>query len=365
MQANNLASSLSELCLRYPEPLGVHPQVTYESAVQMLVKAYQLAVNVPFQWSYIDRPQDGSLYMVFLLPQQRGFPNDGIRYQDQENRYSIPAGSGRELEICEIKFGFIPDSSDTTAYRLRRRFRLIKGGNPQLILVHYSAYQQMPIIPAIRSQPVRSYPLRPVNEPAMYVVGEKMGQKVFLPQQQHGAHPTQIPHVASGMPGMGGMGGGMQHQASMLAHQNREMEALERRQARERTTGMPGHSQHPQVHDDDSGDEYDHISTRSLALARYKRNHDYMNEVFMHAAFGDKKPKEPQNPYACFEESEIKEKVMKLEKEIEELKTKAAEREAMRRQANAAASDITNGGESGLGDVSMESIDRTPVEVVS
>ena len=106
--------------------------------------------------------------------------------------------------------------------------------------------------------------------------------------------------------------------------------------------------QHTAVHDDDSGgrlpyclgvarahmssaDEYDHISTRSLALARYKRNHEYMNEVFMHAAFGkchnitlqyeppstvftpgDKKPKDPQDPYAIFNEDEIKEKTVRI-----------------------------------------------------
>ncbi len=33
-------------------------------------------------------------------------------------------------------------------------------------------------------------------------------------------------------------------------------------------------------------DEYDHITTRSLALSRFKRNHDYMHEVFLHAAYG-------------------------------------------------------------------------------
>lgn len=33
-------------------------------------------------------------------------------------------------------------------------------------------------------------------------------------------------------------------------------------------------------------DEMDGISTRTLALTRYKRNHDLMNEVFVHAAFG-------------------------------------------------------------------------------
>lgn len=291
------------------------------------------------------------------MVQQRTFPNDGIRYQEQENRYTIPAGGGRELEVCEIKYGFIPDSTDTAAYRVRRRFRLVRGGSPQLYLVHYFAGQSMPIIPTLRGQPVRQYPLRPVNEPAMFVLGEKTGQKVMPPQRaMQAGHPAQAMGAPAGMPGMVGMGGGMQHQAAMLAHQNREMEALERRQVRERATGMPGHAQ-AAAHDDDSGDEYDHVSTRSLALARYKRNHDYMNEVFMYAAFGDKKPKEPENPYSCFNEDEMKEQIAKLEKEVEELTAKSEERRAAARQR-----ERTETGESG-GDVSMASFGSAPAEV--
>ncbi len=33
-------------------------------------------------------------------------------------------------------------------------------------------------------------------------------------------------------------------------------------------------------------DESETISTRTLALTRYRRNHEFMNEVFMYAAFG-------------------------------------------------------------------------------
>lgn len=46
------------------------------------------------------------------------------------------------MEVIESKFGFVPDQ-DTFAYRVRRRFRLSKGGNQQLMLVHYSSGQQM------------------------------------------------------------------------------------------------------------------------------------------------------------------------------------------------------------------------------
>ena len=83
------------MVLKYPEQLGLHPQLSYEMALQYLIKAHHLAAQVPFQFGYIDKPQEGSLFMVFVLPQQRMFPNDGIRYQEQEQRYIIPAGANR------------------------------------------------------------------------------------------------------------------------------------------------------------------------------------------------------------------------------------------------------------------------------
>lgn len=38
----------------------------------------------------------------------------------------------------EIKYGFVPNTQETTAWRLRRRYRLIKGGDPRITLVHYT-----------------------------------------------------------------------------------------------------------------------------------------------------------------------------------------------------------------------------------
>ena len=131
---------------------------------------------------------------------------------------------------------------------------MLKGGHPQLVLIHYSRGQSsgesftrisgalsnyviQAIIPALMGQPMRAYPLRQINEPRMYVLGEKAGQKIYTQQQQHAT-----PH-AQGMPGMQGIGqvpANMQHQAALLAAKNRDMESLERRQARERGAGMAG-----------------------------------------------------------------------------------------------------------------------------
>jgi hypothetical protein len=52
------------------------------------------------------------------------------------------AGCLQEMEIGEVKFGFIPNSQDQQAWRFRRRYRLIKGTPcPQLVLVHYTRGQ--------------------------------------------------------------------------------------------------------------------------------------------------------------------------------------------------------------------------------
>jgi hypothetical protein len=142
---------------------------------------------------------DGTVLLLYLPPNSP-YPNDGIRWQDNEIKVIIPAGprvripflfpplssnpsshqlSKQELEVCELKFGFVPSSGENTASRLRRRYRLLKGGNPQLVLIHYTRGQGMMVPPAMANQPVRVYPLRAINEPGVYVAGEKQGQKVF------------------------------------------------------------------------------------------------------------------------------------------------------------------------------------------
>ncbi|KAI6028022.1 hypothetical protein BKA83DRAFT_4237420 [Pisolithus microcarpus] len=119
------------------------------------------------------------------------FPNDGIRYQDQETRLVIPV-SNREMEISETKYGFVPNSQDTTAWRVRRRYRLHRGGHPQLVLVHYARGPAIQIIPSLLTSPVRQYPLRQITEPSVHIMGGKMGQKVY-PSGSAPPPPPQAP----------------------------------------------------------------------------------------------------------------------------------------------------------------------------
>ncbi|EMD39494.1 hypothetical protein CERSUDRAFT_111802 [Gelatoporia subvermispora B] len=346
------------LCLQYPENLPLHATLSQEMALSMLLRATQLAQHTPFVWRYIDKPADGQLFLIFAMP-SAPFPADGIRYQDQEQRYVLPAASGRELEVLEVRHGFIPGSPDPAAYRARRRYRLSKGGHPQLVLIHYSRGQAIPIIPAMNT-PVRSYPLMPHDEPPVFVMGPKMGQKAY--PNAGGAGPIPIPPQDRQPPMQPpiGMGGGMGPGAgatpqALLAAQNHNMEALERR-SRERSGSMG--TRQPQtrvIEEEDDADETDLISTRSLALARYRRNHEFMNEVFMYAAFGKQHPlPERPPPYSIFKQSDLDDKVAKLTAEVEELKAKSASRRAARETAEAVEA----------ADVSMESLGTTLSEDV-
>jgi hypothetical protein len=49
------------LCLRFPENITPQREVTYESAVNMLLRGAAMAPNVPFSWSFVDKPSGPSL----------------------------------------------------------------------------------------------------------------------------------------------------------------------------------------------------------------------------------------------------------------------------------------------------------------
>jgi len=85
--------------------------------------------------------------------------------------------------------------------------------------------------------------LRQHNEQAVFVLGERQGQRV-PPAGPVGGMPPNVVGVGAGI-GLGvgvGVGvGGRPDAQAMLAQQNREMEALERRNQRERSASMnPG-----------------------------------------------------------------------------------------------------------------------------
>lgn len=79
---------------------------------------------------------------------------------------------------------------------------------------------------------------------------------------------------------------------------------------------------------DVDGLEKEMISTRTLALTRFQRNHEFMDEVFMQAALGlstslvhlselilgnpgDKHPPKRKSPWSIFDASELESKAVR------------------------------------------------------
>ena len=152
-------------------------------------------------------------------------------------------GSSQELIKSRTAFGgdtdcrrvVIPNLSSSTILVASPTVRQICFPLTSRIPTHLARLAA--IMPAM-NQPARNYPLRPVNEPAIYVMGERQGQKVY--PNAGGPGPVPIPPAGDrpgmnyGMPGMGMPG----NQQAMLAHQNSSMEALERRGQRDRGQSM-------------------------------------------------------------------------------------------------------------------------------
>ena len=123
----------------------------------------------------------------------------------------------------ESKAGFVP-GGDQVAWRVRRLYRLLKGGHPSMGLLHYSRGPVAQIPPQYMNQPVRSYPLRESGEPPIFVVGENIGKKVYP-----GPPPSATNSILQGQMA----GHGQQAQLAAVALQNAAMgQQMDRRRDR-------------------------------------------------------------------------------------------------------------------------------------
>lgn len=101
---------------------------------------------------------EGEIHAIFQYEKLPPFTVDGLRYLERESEYfislgpyvswrhfcvlfslmSLPLRCDKELCIQETKFGFVPNSGETHASRVRRKIRFSKGGVSTVMLVHYS-----------------------------------------------------------------------------------------------------------------------------------------------------------------------------------------------------------------------------------
>ncbi|CAE6436485.1 unnamed protein product [Rhizoctonia solani] len=262
--------------LRCTHHFAARPSLTFEEAIQFL---HQLCsgpgANLTYSWQFIDKPSEGDICVYFQVSAPTPLI-DGIHYLDNETTYR----PSQELEVQEVRFGFIPGIGEKEAGRVRKRYRLVHGGHPSIVLVHYTKGPAKPLPPTM-NVPIRNYPLPIINEPPMYVVGEKSGQRVMAPN------------------------------AVQLANQQQQLDALA---ASRRHAGMQ-----PQARkqDDDSDEESNRVSTRALAVTRFKRNHELLAEIFAVNAAANVKA--VPSPYEKTDKAELEAKFASYHFTIPEL----------------------------------------------
>jgi len=70
-----------------------YPNLPVGSISEFLFQAIGLSTHIPFQWSFVDAPAPGSLFFVWMTPQDFASPpTDGYQYLDPESVLHLPVG---------------------------------------------------------------------------------------------------------------------------------------------------------------------------------------------------------------------------------------------------------------------------------
>lgn len=260
-------------------------------ASKWLMNAPKIARDTaPFFWTYLDAPADGSI-MLTWQPLQRldtNFATDGYIWPYPETYYQQDLGNGLVLEMFFQRVGY--RQGEQFAQHARKRFRLVPKQpqvpgapqvDPSLWIVQYGPNSAQDRVP------VNMIPIDPRTHNLMQARmqlqrGGQIARKEFMladrlnwptinppregrghPMMAQQAHPRTIPQQMAYPP----QPPVPNKRARTTAHQNQQM--------------MSAAPFIPYDDEDDThqGDVFDHMSPRDVSMARYTRNHEWMEEV--------------------------------------------------------------------------------------
>ncbi|KAJ4396846.1 hypothetical protein N0V93_001068 [Gnomoniopsis smithogilvyi] len=275
---------------RYPERthLSLQDQQSTTFLVNMLVNAPKIARDTaPFFWTYLDCPRDGQIMLTWQPLQRLGtnFASDGYIWPGPDEFQRLDLKNGLVLESFSQRIGYRP--GEEVAAHARTRFRLVPANNAQpspntpqvdatLWLVHYGPSQQV--------MPVQMLPIPApmhgiMNARSTLQRGGQIPRKEFMLADRTNWPTIHPPQLARGHPMMVQPGNARNVPQSM---------AYSTPSKRSRTAA------HTQPHmvpapapfiafdeeeDTSAGDMFDHMTPRELSMARYTRNHEWMEEV--------------------------------------------------------------------------------------
>lgn len=116
------AQAAEGLCLKFPNELGIHREITLEQAVLMLGRATTMAATMPFQWGFIDQPKG----MPFIhLDLEMVSDLTATTQRARSTSYSSPARHPSRTMAC----AFWRRSRNGTCLRLEVRYAFFSPPN--------------------------------------------------------------------------------------------------------------------------------------------------------------------------------------------------------------------------------------------
>ncbi|KAH9891400.1 DUF1750-domain-containing protein [Xylariomycetidae sp. FL2044] len=271
-------------------------RIDFNEVTAWLMAAPKIARDTaPFYWSYIERPENGTIFLTWQPLQQMNtmFASDGYMWPPQEQYFQHEVGNGVILEMYYHKAGYA--YGEPIATHSRRRFRLVPSTahnpnapqvDPGLWIVHYGPIDNNERIP---TQMIPRDP-RDQNVMSARAYLQRCGQisrkefilsdRVNWPQISWPREPSRQPMYAAarGVP-----------QAMAYPPHAPSVGGPPSKRAR---TGQASHGQMASlaaipppdsVYDDDEdtsrGDLFDHMTPRDVSLSRYRQNHEWMEEI--------------------------------------------------------------------------------------
>lgn len=270
---------------RFPLLPSVHP----EKAAEWLISAPKIARDQSsFYWTYLDRPTDGTVFLVWQAGPE--YPSDGYVWARPEVGQLHQVSGGYSIEVFSQKPGYGPGEAVAThcRYRYRLRQSTIPGQPPpdqHLWIVHYRSVESNERVPS-QAIPVDMH-IQNIMQTRSYLqsIGQVERKEFMLHDRAN--WPTigfPTPNQRRSAP----MYGGPQHQPRIPQSQAYPAQhpTAGPPAKRPRTQGVPPNSSAggSAAHDDDEedtsrGDLYDHTLPRDISIIRYKRNHEWMEEI--------------------------------------------------------------------------------------
>ncbi|KAL7752609.1 hypothetical protein RI367_002143 [Sorochytrium milnesiophthora] len=242
----------------------VKQTVPPEKVLECLYTTNSMLASITFGYATVDKPPHG-FTMYFLAMSQDEPPPDGYIWLDSEVPKSIPIDSNRVIMMFERRQGVVP--GEHTVSMTKRRYQLqVNGQALQVQLVHYleadESTRSVPVNAANFKTPARRQPIaQPAASPVQHPPAHLHAASPYMPtatRLQTVGHPS--PAVRS------------PHAAVPATKRKSQVPHTAQRPKQQARTAAPSEDQL-------LADDIPHFSARDVAMARFKRNHEFMEDI--------------------------------------------------------------------------------------